>query len=66
MEARCVLMSLVLLAIALPLTGCLSLGGKTTHVHEDPETSGRVSSLENRVSALEQLFQPTPQEVIPN
>lgn len=35
-------------------TGCLSLGGSTTHVHENPETERRVKSLEARVSNIEQ------------
>lgn len=33
-------------------TGCLSLGGTTTHMHEDP----RVDALEKRVSALESML----------
>lgn len=37
--------------------GCLSLGGTTTHVHEDPGLKGRVSSLESRVSVLEEALQ---------
>lgn len=35
-------------------TGCLSLGGSTTHVHENPDTERRVKSLEARVSNIEQ------------
>jgi hypothetical protein len=34
--------------------GCLSLGGKTTYVHEAPITESRLLGLETRVSALEQ------------
>ncbi len=35
--------------------GCLSLGGKTstTHVHDNPETQGRIATLEARVAELE-------------
>jgi hypothetical protein len=41
------------LALLLPAaSGCLSLGGTTTHVHEDP----RVDALETRVSALESIL----------
>ncbi len=43
----------------LPLAGCLNLGGKTTHVHETPETKSRLSALETRVGALEQAFSTT-------
>jgi hypothetical protein len=43
-------MCLGLLLVA--ATGCLSLGGTTTHVHEDP----RVDALETRVSALESML----------
>ncbi|MEX2185691.1 MAG: hypothetical protein WD875_02810 [Pirellulales bacterium] len=46
-------MCLAALTLA-PATGCLSLGGSTTHVHENPETQARVTSLESRVSTLEQ------------
>jgi hypothetical protein len=51
-----------LLACALaPLTaGCLSLGGKTTYVQESPETATRLTSLEARVSALEQTLSGPP------
>lgn len=34
-------------------TGCLSLGGKTTHVHENPETEARILNVEARLAALE-------------
>jgi hypothetical protein len=36
--------------------GCLSLGGTTQHVHEDPDTKSRVKSLESRVSSLEAML----------
>jgi hypothetical protein len=36
--------------------GCLSLGGKTTYVHEAPITESRLLGLETRVSALEQAL----------
>ncbi len=40
-------------ALLLPAAaGCLSLGGTTTHMHEDP----RVDALESRVSALESML----------
>ncbi len=55
----------VALTFLVTATGCLSLGGKTTYVHEKPETAGRLTALETRVSALEQAFQmPAPSEVI--
>ena len=42
----------ICLGLLLPAAaGCLSLGGTTTHVHEDP----RVDALETRVSALESI-----------
>ena len=43
--------------------GCLNLGGRTTNVHNNPQTNGRLSALETRVSALEQAFQTTSVEV---
>jgi hypothetical protein len=43
-------------ALAMLTAGCLSLGGKTTYVQESPETATRLSSLEARVSALEQAL----------
>ncbi len=46
---------ILIAALALaPTTGCLSLGGSTTHVHENPETEARVKTLESRISTLEQ------------
>ena len=36
--------------------GCLNLGGRTTHVHDNPDTNNRLSTLESRVSALEQVI----------
>lgn len=55
----------VALSLLFTTTGCLSLGGKTTYVHEKPETAGRLSALETRVSALEQAFQmPSHGEVV--
>lgn len=39
-----------------PLTGCFSLGGKTTYVQSSPELEARVKGLETRVSALEQAM----------
>jgi hypothetical protein len=42
------------LALACSLTGCLNLGGRTTHINENPDTSRRLAWLESRVSALEQ------------
>jgi|GEM_PF-4487955 len=37
-------------------SGCLSLGGRETHVHDNPETNARISALETRISALEQVI----------
>jgi hypothetical protein len=37
------------------VSGCLSLGTKTTYVQESPETKSRIESLEQRISALEQM-----------
>ena len=42
------------IALACSLTGCLNLGGRTTHISENPDTSRRLTWLESRVSALEQ------------
>ncbi len=54
-------------ALALSQPGCLhlGLGGRTTVVHEKPETTGRISALETRVSALEQVIQGQPVEHLP-
>ena len=58
---------LALCVLALPLvTGCLSLGGRTTHVHDNPDTAQRISLLEHRVGTLEQALRlEAPQEVSP-
>jgi hypothetical protein len=54
------------MALATSLTGCLSLGGRTTYVQEKPETLGRITALETRVSALEQAYVRDPScEVLP-
>jgi hypothetical protein len=55
----------VALSSLVTMTGCLSLGGKTTYVHEKPETAGRLTALETRVSALERAMQlPTSAEPV--
>ena len=36
------------------MTGCLSLGGKTTYVTEGSDNANRISALETRVGMLEQ------------
>ena len=51
---------LLICALALLTAGCLSLGGKTTYVQENPETATRLSSLEARVSALEHALSGPP------
>jgi len=63
---RCATIASVV-ALALSLPGCLhlGLGGRTTVVHEKPETTGRISALETRVSALEQVIQGQPVEHLP-
>jgi hypothetical protein len=38
-------------------SGCLSLGGTTNHVHDDPDLKARVVSLESRVGTLESALQ---------
>lgn len=50
----------VALSSLVTTTGCLNLGGKTTYVHEKPETAGRLTALETRVSALERALQISP------
>lgn len=45
----------VLLVVAIS-AGCLNLGGRTTYLQENPETSGRISALETRVGALEHVY----------
>jgi hypothetical protein len=47
-------------ALLLLTAGCLSLGGKTTYVQESADTPNRLSSLEARVSALEQTLSSDP------
>lgn len=66
MQTPRVLVKIVLLASALLLPGCLSLCGKTSYYSESPETIGRISTLENRVNALEQVVRPLPPEVLPH
>ena len=39
----------------LTLTGCLSLGGRTTYTSESPETKAQINALETRVSVLERV-----------
>jgi len=51
------------LAGIISTAGCLNLGGRTTNVHDNPKTNGRLSALETRVGALEQAFQTTSAEV---
>jgi hypothetical protein len=46
--------SLLAVVLALALPGCLSLGGKTVYTSDSPETNERISSLESRISVLEQ------------
>lgn len=43
-------------------TGCFSLGlgERTTYVQETPETLQRISSLESRLQALEQMLHSAP------
>jgi hypothetical protein len=57
-----VLIALLGIVIATMLPGCLSLGGKTVYSNESPQTSDRLSALENRVSILERAVaaQPVP------
>jgi hypothetical protein len=53
-------------AVAVSQSGCLSLGGRTTYVQEKPETLGRITALETRMSALEQAYVRGPScEVLP-
>ena len=53
------------LLLLLPATsGCLSLGGSTTHVHDNPKTDQRISALESRVHALESMLGSSPAEVV--
>jgi hypothetical protein len=57
----------VLLIAALLLSatvGCLSLGGRTTHVQEKPETEGRLRALETRVDAIDGVIT-THQPIVP-
>ncbi len=44
------------LAVLLISPGCLSLGGRTTYVEERPDTAVRLSGLESRVAALEEML----------
>jgi len=53
-QVRLRLIRLSALALLPATTGCLSLGGGTTYVQEKPETAGRISALESRISGLEQ------------
>ena len=53
------------IALVLPATGCLNLGGRTTYVQENPESARRLSDLETRVSQLEQFGGIQETEAIP-
>ncbi|MBC7851856.1 MAG: hypothetical protein IAF94_00325 [Pirellulaceae bacterium] len=44
-------------------SGCLNLGGRTTNVHNNPQTNARLSGLETRVNALEQALRTTSVEI---
>jgi hypothetical protein len=46
--------ALLTIVIAVSLPGCLSLGGKTVYTSDSPQNAERMSSLEQRVSVLEQ------------
>jgi hypothetical protein len=52
----------MVVALSWTAPGCLSLGGTTTHVHEDPELKSRVQLLERRVASLENAVGSSPQE----
>ncbi len=58
------LAKLLLIVLALNLSGCLSLGTRTTNVSESPETVKRISYLESRVGALEQTLRSPPVEIL--
>jgi hypothetical protein len=51
-------------ALSMFATGCLNLGGRTTYTSESPETTARVSSLENRVGVLEQAVLGRPSTAV--
>ena len=54
-------LGLILASVAtIAVPGCLSLGGKTTHVNQDPETVHRIAALEVRVRALEEMLSSPP------
>jgi hypothetical protein len=53
------------IVVAISLTGCLNLGGRTTYVQENSDTLGRLGVLESRVGALEQSFIRTTASVVP-
>jgi hypothetical protein len=59
-------MCTVLACSTLVAGGCFSFSGRTV-IEEKPETIGRISALEARVSALEQLVSPRliPEQVGP-
>jgi hypothetical protein len=47
------LLLVVPIALLAFTAGCLSLGGRTTHVHDSPESAARIAALEARVAELE-------------
>jgi hypothetical protein len=57
---RIFLLALIIALAPAVFSGCLSLGGRTTHVHESPETAHRIEMLESRVTALERTIFPPP------
>jgi hypothetical protein len=64
--ARCRYHLLLTAAVVLSSTGCLNLGGKTTHVHDNPETNTRLAAVENRVSILEQVLARPATSIVPS
>jgi hypothetical protein len=50
------LIGIVFVASLALVSGCLSLGTKTTYVQESPETKNRIEAMEQRISALEQMM----------
>jgi hypothetical protein len=56
LRAHRLLFGIGCLALLALVSGCLSLGTKTTYVQESPETKSRIEALEQRISTLEQML----------